>query len=255
MSEDIMRKPIFPIALALVILVMPALVSSARAQTADEVIEKHLAAIGGREALLKLTSRRSIATVAVSTPAGDVPGTAEFAAKLPNKTRVHIELDLSAMGMPDKLVIEQKFDGTNGVSFNSMQDAELSPNQLDNMRNNVFPTALLTYKALGYKMELLPKEQVKGKDAFVIRATPKAGSAAVLYFDATSYLLVKSVTTLNMPAAGGDIEQTSEFSDFRKVDGVSVPFLVVRSDPAQTFTIKFTKIEHNVALDDKIFGK
>src|SRR5262249_5499927 len=153
---------------------------------------------------------------------------------------VLLELDLSAMGMPDKMVIDQKFDGTNGVSLNSMQgEAEISANQLDNMRNNVFPTSLLTYKQLGYKLELLPKEQVNGKDAFVIRATPKAGSVTKLYFDATSYMLVKSVATINAPAMGGDIEQTSEQSDFRKVDGIMIPFQIVRSDPNQVFTIKF----------------
>jgi outer membrane lipoprotein-sorting protein len=249
-----MRHAFLPVLLSLVLI--PAAARTARAQTPDEIIEKHLAAIGGRDALAKLTSRRSVATITIATPMGDIPGTAEFDAKGPNKSRVYLQLDASAMGMTDKITIDQKFDGTNGVSQNSTNpDADLTPNQLDNMRNNVFPTSLLTYKALGYKMELLPKEQVNGKDAFVIRATPKAGSVTKLYFDAVSYMLVKSVATINMSAAGGDVEQTSEQSDFRKVDGIMLPFLVVRSDPSQTATIKFTKIEHNVALDDKIFSK
>lgn len=249
-----MKHAILPVLLSLVL--VPAAARPARAQTPDDIIEKHLAAIGGREALSKVTSRRSTGTVTVSTPNGDVSGTAEFIAKAPNKNAVHIELDLSAMGMPDKMVIDQKFDGTTGVSLNSMQgEAELSPNQLDNMRNNVFPTSLLNYKTLGYKLEMLPKEQVNGKDAFVIRATPKSGSVTKLYFDATSYMLVRTVATINAPAMGGDIEQTADQSDFRKVEGITVPFTIVRSDPNQTFTIKFTKIEHNVPLDDKIFSR
>jgi outer membrane lipoprotein-sorting protein len=249
-----MKHALLPILLSLVL--VPAAARTARAQTADDIIEKHLAAIGGRDALSKITSRRSTATVVVATAQGDIPGTAEFTSKAPNKSRVLIELDLTAMGAPDKMVIDQKFDGTTGVALNSMQgEAELSVNQIDNMRNNVFPTSLLTYKALGMKMELLPKEQVNGKDAFVIRATPKAGSATKLYFDAASYMLVKSVATINAPTMGGDVEQTSEQSDFRKVDGITLPFQVVRSDPNQTFTIKFTKIEHNVTIDDKIFSR
>jgi outer membrane lipoprotein-sorting protein len=249
-----MKHVFLPILLSLVL--VPAAARTARAQTADDIIEKHLAAIGGRDALLKITTRRSTGTVTVSTPNGDIPGTAEFTAKAPNKSRVRIELDLTAMGMPDKMVIDQKFDGTNGVALNSMQgESEISANQLDNMRNNIFPTSLLTYKQLGFKMELLPKEQVNGKDAFVIRATPKAGSVTKLYFDATSYMLVKSVATINAPAMGGDVEQTSEQSDFRKVDGITLPFQIVRSDPNQVFTIKFTKIEHNVPVDDKIFSR
>ncbi|HEX5070981.1 MAG TPA: hypothetical protein VFV78_12265 [Vicinamibacterales bacterium] len=249
-----MKHALLPILLSLAL--APAAARTAGAQTADDVIEKHLAAIGGRDALSKITTRRSTGTVSVSTPMGDIPGTAEFSAKAPNKSRVHLELDLTAMGAPDKMIVEQKFDGTAGVSTNSMQETpELSPNQLDNMRNNVFPTSLLTYKTLGYTMELLPKEQVNGKDAFVIRATPKAGSVTKLYFDGTSYMLVRTVATINAPAMGGDIEQTSDQSDFRKVDGIMLPFQIVRSDPNQTFTITFTKIEHNVPLDDKIFSR
>ena len=51
-----MRFISFSILLSL--LFVPALASRAAAQTADEVVEKHLAALGGREALGKITSRR-----------------------------------------------------------------------------------------------------------------------------------------------------------------------------------------------------
>jgi hypothetical protein len=54
---------------------------SAAVQTADEIVEKHLAALGGRAALGKLTSRRATGTVTLSTQAGDIPGTVELSAK------------------------------------------------------------------------------------------------------------------------------------------------------------------------------
>ena len=47
---------------------------SAFAQTADDVIEIYLAAIGGRAALGKLTSRTTTGTIMLSTPGGDVSG-------------------------------------------------------------------------------------------------------------------------------------------------------------------------------------
>jgi hypothetical protein len=37
--------------------------AAARAQTADEVITKHIAAIGGRDALTRITSRRATGTI------------------------------------------------------------------------------------------------------------------------------------------------------------------------------------------------
>lgn len=137
-------------------------------------------------------------------------------------------------------------------------DSEITGNRLQNMGNNVFPSALLNYKAAGTALEVQPKQQIGGKDAIVIRATPKAGSAVLMFFDAETYLLVRTVTTVNDPQMGGDVEQTAELSDYRVVDGVKVPFQIVNSSAmqagTQSGTIRLTKVEHNVALDDALFG-
>jgi len=249
-----MPKLIFKHLLALLLCLSAAGV--AVAQTADEVIEKHLAAVGGRAALTKLTSRRSTGNVSITTPNGDVSGTFESDLKAPNKLRVYIKLGLMALGAPDDMIIEQKFDGTAGVMLNSMQgDTAIEGNQLENMRNNVFPSPLLTYKESGAKVELLPKETVDGKPALVLVVTPKSGSVSRLYLDPSTFLIFRAVTKINVPAAGGEIEQTNTLSDYRVVDGVKVAFLVVQSNPQQTLTIKYEKIEHNVALNDAIFKK
>jgi hypothetical protein len=236
------------------VLIVPAFLNSAPAQTPDEVVEKHLAALGGRAALAKLTSRRSTGTVTIATPNGDLAGPIEISLKSPNKTRAYITLDLTPLGAPDKMTIEQKFDGTAGRSTNSMQGAaEITGNQLLNMRNNTFPTPLLTYKEAGLKLEVLPKEQVGGRDAVVLQATPKAGPPVRYLLDAETYLVVKAVTRTSSPELG-EFESVSEPSDYRAVDGVKVPFAVKTTNPAQSLTIKLDKVEHNVALDDAIFA-
>jgi outer membrane lipoprotein-sorting protein len=241
---------------ALALLFCSSIATAAFAQTADEVIEKHIAALGGRAALSKITSRVSTGTISVSTPAGDVSGTFESDLKAPNKTRIYMKLGLMALGAPDDMIIQQKFDGTTGYVLNSLQgDLAVEGNQLDNMRNNVFPTFFLNYKEAGTKVEVGPKEQVNGKPAIVLLVTPKSGSAPRVYLDAETYLIVRTVTKVNVPAAGGDIEQTSTLSDFRTVDGVKVPFQIVQSSSQQTFTIKIDKVQHNVALDEAIFKK
>ena len=70
----------------------------ASAQTADDVVEKHLSAMGGRAALGKLTSRSTVGTMTLSTPAGDITGPIEILSQPPNKTRTLIKMDLSALG-------------------------------------------------------------------------------------------------------------------------------------------------------------
>jgi outer membrane lipoprotein-sorting protein len=233
---------------------LPAGAMSSVQATADEIIEKNLAAVGGREALGKLTSRRGTGTMTIGTPGGDLTGPVELLSKAPNKVRVLITLDLTPMGVSDKMVIEQKFNGTDAWMLNSMQgDQEIKGNQLDNMRSNAFPTPLLTYKTAGAKAELMPREDVNGKSALVILFTPKTGSPTRMYFDPESYLLLRTKATINSPETG-DLEQTSDVSDYRTVDGIKWPFRVVNSSSMQTITIKLDKIEHNVPIDDAVFS-
>jgi len=248
-----MRKSWLPFLLS--ILLVPAVGGTAAAQTADEIAEKVLAALGGRDALSKLTSRRSIGTITVSSPQGDINGTIEINSKAPNKSSTHIELDLSAMGMPDKMMIDQKFDGTTGSNINSMQgEQEWTPNQLQNLRNSSFPTPLLNYKARGTTLEALPKETVAGKSYLVLKATPKEGSFSKIYIDPDTFLPARSITTVTM-AQVGEVEQTVELFDYRAVDGVKLPFRQVNTNSLQSATFKFTKVEHNVEMPDALFRK
>jgi hypothetical protein len=238
-----------------VLLFAPAVqaISSVQAPTADAVIEKYLAAMGGRDALSKLTSRRAAGTVVFTVQGNDLNGTYEVSTKAPNKVRVLIKLDLTPMGMADPMTIDQRFDGANAITMNSVQgNTPITGNQLEHMKNNAFPSPLLNYKTNGMKFEVLPKEQVAGRDATVVVATPKTGPSMKLYFDPESGLLVRSVVRLNSPEQG-EIEQVSEPTDYRVVDGVKVPFKIVNTSPGQTVTITIAKIENNVTLDDAIF--
>jgi outer membrane lipoprotein-sorting protein len=244
-----------PLTFVLSLLLLPVLAGAASAQTADEVVEKHLAAVGGREALGKLTSRRSTGTITLSTAAAELSGPAEVYAKAPNKTRAVMRLDLAAIGGVGDMTVEQIFDGKAGYTLNSVQgDTAIAGRQLESMRNNVFPTPFLTYKAAGTTLEVLPREQVNGREAIVLRATSKTGSTSRIFFDAETYLVVRTVATVDAPT-GGELEQTSEPSDYRTVDGVKVAFQIVNSNELQTVIVKLAKVEHNVAIDDAMFVK
>jgi outer membrane lipoprotein-sorting protein len=242
------------LALILSLLVLPSLPMTAAPQAADDVIEKHLAAMGGREALGKLTSRKSVGIVTISTEGGDMSGSVETYAKAPNKSRAVLSLDLSAMGMTEMMTIDQRFDGTSGWAINSMQGTSaMTGDQLHAMRNNMFPTSLLTYKEHGITITILPKETVAGKELLVLQLTPKEGPTSRAYLDPATYLQVRSVTRISSPETG-ELEQTSEISDYRAIDSVQVPFKVINTNPLHTLTIQLKSVAHNVEIDDAMFG-
>jgi outer membrane lipoprotein-sorting protein len=227
----------------------------AQAQTADEAVEKVLAAMGGRAALSKLTTRSASGSITVSTQGMDIGGTIELAYKAPNKGRTLMKLDLSPFGGAE-MIVDQRCDGKTAIEMNSQSgDRELTDNQLQNKLNASFPTPFLKYKEEGARVEVAGKDKVGDRDAIVLVYTPKAGSVARLYFDAQTWLLIRSTAKVNVPEAGGDLEQTTDPSDYREVDGVKIPFTVIMSSPVQSVTIRLQKVEHNKPLDESLFSR
>jgi len=229
-------------------------VHAAAAQTADEIVEKHLAAIGGRAALSKLTSRVMAGTIAISTPAGEFSGPIEIWNQAPNKVRTLINLDLSAVGV-GKMSIDQRFDGTTGYAIDTLQgNRDITGDQLEAMRNGFFPTPLLNYKQNGIGIELTGKEKVGDKEAFVLIIKPKTGPSTKSYIDATTFMMIRQIVTADIPPVGA-LEQTTDLSDEREVDGVKVAHKIVSSSSVQNFTVTISKVAHNGTLDQTQFVK
>ena len=249
-----MKRTLGSMAAAAAVIVL-ASAPGARAQTADEIIEKHLAAVGGRAALSKVTSQVASGTVAISAQGADFGGSIEISRKAPNKGRTFMKLDLSALG-GSEMIVDQRCDGKTAFASNSLQgDREITGSQLQNMLNASFPSPLLTYKDAGGKVELQGQDKAGGRAVFVLLFTPKAGPASKLFVDTETFLIARSVTTLDVPEAGGAIEQTSDLGDYRAIDGIKVPFSGRVSNPAQTVAITLSKVELNTPIDDAIFGR
>jgi outer membrane lipoprotein-sorting protein len=228
---------------------------AAMAQTADEIIEKHLAAMGGRAALQKIKSRLVTGTLALTTPVGNMAGTVELLNEAPNKSRNLMKVDLSAAGI-GLVTIDQRFNGETAYAMDSLQgNREITGNALDNMKASSFPTPFLNYKERGATVELGGKEKVGDRDAYVLTYKPKTGSAVRMYLDAQTYLPLRSVVKVNVPQLGQDVEQTTDFSDYRDVDGVKIPFQIKNSSPLQTYSITATKVEQNIQVDESLFSK
>lgn len=253
-----MKKSALVLAAALFLVSHAASVVSLSAQAADtvqSVVDKHIAALGGRDALTKLTSRKATGTISISTPVGNLTGPVELYLKAPTKSRAVMALDLAAVGGPGTLTLEQLFDGVTGWSVNPMQgDQEITGAQLENMKSGYFPSPFLEQNNGGNKLELLPRETVPGKAWIVMKITRPSGNFITLYFDPATYLIARSVSAIDNPQ-GGMLQQSSESQDYRVVDGVKVPFLIINANEQQTITVKLTKVEHNVAIDDAMFKK
>jgi zinc protease len=230
--------------------------AQAAAQTAAEIIDKHLAASGGRAALSKVTTRVATGSVALVLPIAELAGTIEAYNKKPNKSRNVVKLDVSGLGA-GTITAEQRFDGTAGFNTDEVNGyREITGDQLAAMKNAAFPSPLLDYQEQGVAVSLAGREAVNGKDAHVILLTPKSGPATKAFIDADTFMLVRTTMSLKVDELGGQaVEQVTELADFRDVDGIKTPFSVTSTNPLQTIRITFKDVRHNVDLDDASFAK
>ena len=183
-------------------------------------------------------------------------GPVEVYAKAPNKVRTYARFDLSQMGAGE-VVVDQRCDGKGVFVSNTMQgDRDLTGSELQSRLNNaVFPTPLLNYREAGAKLELTGKDTVGDRAAYVVLYTPKAGTPTKYYFDAASYLQLRTVAKVDIPELGGETEQATDFSDYRAVDGINLAFAQTIVNSAQTVSIKLTSVEHNKPIDEAMFSK
>jgi outer membrane lipoprotein-sorting protein len=219
--------------------------ATAALPSADQIIDKYVAALGGKAAIEKLTSTQAKGTFEL--PAMGVNGTAERLAKAPNKTYMIVSI-------PSFGDIKQGADGTSAWAQdpNSGQINDISGNQLARAKIAADFYRDLKFKETYSKMTVKGTEKVNARDAYVVQADSSAGPTT-MYFDAQNGLLLRSDSEREGPEGKTMIEEY--YDDYRDVDGVKYPYAYRQKNPQYDFTIKYTEVKHNVAIDDAKFTK
>ncbi len=211
----------------------------------DKVLEKYVAALGGKDAIMKLTSRT--AKGSFDLPAMGASGTFEAFSKAPNKAGSKIEI----AGFGE---IRNGFDGAKGWAQDPMSGMrEMSGEELAATKLDAEFFKDIKMKELYKQLVVKGKEKVGGAETIVVEATPAEGSPEKYYFDAATGLLLRHDTERESPQGKMAIETT--FEDYRAVDGVQVFHTMKQNTPAFAVTIKLTEVKHNVAIEDAKFAK
>ncbi len=217
------------------------------AQTADDVINKNLQAMGGIDKLKGVKSVRLTGTMTVG-PGMEAPITLEL--KRPNMMR----LDFTLQGMTGS----QAYDGASGWSVMpfggspapqpmSADDAKLAAEQAD------MDGPLMDYKEKGHTVELLGKESIEGADTYKLKLTKKDGAISVYYIDAEQFLVIKQEARRTI--RGAEVEVETIVSDYKPVEGLMMAHSIDSGAKGQPMRQKLSvsKIEINVPIDDARF--
>ena len=210
--------------------------------TPDQIADKYLTAVGGADAVKKITSR----VMKGSILAGGMDSPIELYTKAPNK-----RVSVSHMGGRESMTA---FDGTvgwtggTGGAARQMSEAEAGSAGLD----AEFSLAL-RLKEIFPQLRRGRPEQVNGVDCDVLQATRPGGIAVRLDFDKQSGLLLRMVRTTANPM--GRMPVQIDYADYKEFDGVKVPLRWTLARPNGRFTIQIKEVQDNVPVDDAKFTK
>ena len=223
----------------------PAVTSSAAAlPSADQILDKYIAAIGGEAAWHKLNSRVSKGTIEI--PAMSLSGTVEVHDKAPGSSLAVVSLGGATFQRGCDGTTAWSDDPQNGLRTLSGAEAEDSKRQADFYHQINMRKYYSSWKVTG-------TEKIGDHDVYVVEATSLAGDVDKMYFDTQSGLMLRAITTLHT-AQGAAVIQ-SELSDYRDTDGIKLPFSVHQSSAQTEYTITFSEVHHNVDLSDGQFAK
>ena len=212
---------------------------------AHEIIDRMVIAIGGEEAIKKITSR--VATGEMSMPAMGIKVTMKVSQKAPDKVRVEQEI-------PGLMKATQGYDGTKGWSEDGLQGfREIEGAELEQIKREANLTREITMKEEFPVMKRLEDEKDGDRTLQVIEAISKDERKETWYFDAATGLLAKMQQKMSL-GPGGELDVTIILKEYQDVDGVKIPFVNEVVNPAFKGVLTIKDVKHNVELDDKIFA-
>jgi hypothetical protein len=210
---------------------------SASAQTVDEIVNKHIEALGGKE---KLNGMKSISIEADLEIAGNQASSVT--------TILYGKGSYSSVDFGGQKIISSITTDKGGWSINPLAGqvtAEPLPDdQLNAGKAQLYPgSPLVDYATKGNKVELAGQEDVNGVKAYKMKVTSKDGANLTYFVDPATYYIVRAVTKLSIN--GQDVEQGVNFSDYKKTDyGFVAPYASARDLPnGMTINITVRKIE------------
>ena len=224
------------------------LATGAQAQTVDEIVAASIKAIGGSDAIAKITSIARKATVEAGGDFGDFGGTMEQMI-IPGK-KSYQSMDLGV------IVQVSGWNGTVAWSDDGLAGLrELPEDEALTIISTASIHPLIDYKANGATLAKLEDESVDDEAHFVLELTPKAGPKVQLYISKATSLLTFVITTLNNPDLG-EMEVQIENMEYGEFEGVKLPIKTLMSlGDLFEMEMTFTETIINGEVDDSIFDK
>ena len=208
--------------------------------TAEDVIDNYVTAIGGAEKISEINSETLTGMLNVQ---GMEIGFTTFR----NDTMSFINAEGMAHGT-NMILLKSLTTNTFGWEYqmNGLRDYEgdeLLKKQRELITGNI--SFVLNYKSKGYEFELKGTDTLNGKLCYKVELLKDGNVVRTSYYDHKTFLL-KEYFTSN--------DTRIEFDDYREVSGVYRPFKFIQKSPME-LTIVFNEYFFNKMIDPDLLSK
>lgn len=209
--------------------------------TVQQVFDRYVAAVGGREVVSKFQTMV-------------LKGTREASQERvwPFEATLKGDKFLMVVQVPQQGAVSSSVSGTTGWVVNPRTRRALTPNEVADNRRAAQLMGVVKFTP-AETMRVAGRRRVGDREAVVVVDRPSETVQRRYFFDAQTGLLLRIVTLTD--AILNQLPEQVDFEDYRDVDGVKLPFLVRLSniDTYYSYTRRITEVRHNVPVEDTIF--
>jgi Photosynthetic reaction centre cytochrome C subunit len=208
----------------------------------DDVLNKYFEAIGGAAAVEKIQSR--VVTGSMTDRLG-----ASMAFTVEEKAPDLYRTTMDAAGSKT----QTGFDGTTGWTSAEGNASDLAGFPLQYALRMADLSLPMRLKSMASSLQAGRPTRIDGKDTTTLQGTTAPNVIERFYFDAASGLLVRRTITTRTPL--GTLPEQIDYSDYRNVSGVQMPFTITRGSWNELDTYKASSIKANTAIADSTFAR
>ncbi len=211
------------------------------AQTADEVIQKYVEAIGGKDKWTQIKSMKTDGHI-------ELQGIQiNFTQQAIHNVGVRVDAEFQGQKIidittPSKGWSQNPFGGRSSLEPISAEELQQKLDDLD------IQDEFVDYAAKGSTVEFLGKDEEDGNEFYKIKLVTKTKNETVYFFDVNTYLIYKEEKTVKQQ--GQEIKLISKYLDYKTIPfGIKFPHKW--DQMGQIFVID--KMDVNPVIDTKIF--
>lgn len=225
--------------------------SPVHALTVDEIVAKNAEARGGLDKIEAIKTLRVQGQIRVG---GDF-GSFDLGLIQVKKAPDSVRNEASVQGLTQVEV----WNGKQGWRIDPFQGRKDAEHMTDDDARGLADDAgiagpLINYKAQGNTIDYRGTEDVDGTQAHKLKVTLKNGDVQTVFLDPDHFIEIRVVSQRKV--RGTEVEDTTDFGDYERVDGVFFPFSITTQTKGQGGQQQVTieKAEANVAVDDSLFA-